>query len=359
LTNASIELGYEGSGQMTVSNGTVQGNIDVCGFDGFGTGAGTLTVAGGTVTGNVDVSFGESTGVGTVWLTGGQIINESTLYLGDQGIGQMTVSNGMLFTEGLEVGYFSGSQGTLTIAGGTNVLSSFVHVGRGGTKATVWMTGGLLYTTNDLTNIGDEGGVAQVIVSNGTWQSQRIRVGSSGEAICPLTLDGGTTTVSSNLQIGLFDCSATGIVTVAGGSLYVTNAAHNATLDVESGTFTLNGGTVVADIFVKTNPCASFIQTGGTLIVGGVTNPFSPLPFSITGIDKEGNNMRISWQTPGGITNVVQVTNGIGGNYATNFTDLSPEIILLPGSGSVITNYLDAGGATNFPAHYYRVRLVP
>jgi len=360
LTNTDVELGYDGSGEMTISNGTVQGDINVCGFDGLGGGVGTLTVAGGAVTGNVDISYGYGEGgsSGTVWLTGGQIINESTLYIGDSGIGQMTVSNGMLLTEGLEVGYFFGSQGTLTIAGGTNVLSSFVHVGRGGTKATVWMTGGLLFTTNDLTNIGDEGGVSQVIVSNGTWQSQRIRVGSSGEAICPLTLDGGTTTVSSNLQIGLFDCSATGIVTVAGGSLYVTNAAHNATLDVESGTFTLNGGTVVADIFVKTNPCASFIQTGGTLIVGGVTNLFSALPFSITGIDKEGNNMRISWQTPGGVTNVVQVANGVVGNYATNFTDLSPEIIL-PGSGIVTTNYLDVGGATNIPSRYYRVRLAP
>jgi hypothetical protein len=359
VTNAAVELGYAGGGEMTISNGTVQGSINVSGFDGQGTGVGTLTVAGGTVDGNVDVSFGQTNGVGTVWLTGGQIINESTLYLGDTGIGQMTVSNGTLFTEGLEVGYFSGSQGTLTVAGGTNVFSSFVHVGRGGTKATVWMTGGLLFTTNDLTNIGDAGGVAQVIVSNGVWQSQRIRVGSSGEAICTLTLDGGTTTVSSNLEIGLFDCGATGLVTVAGGSLYVTNATHNATLDVESGTLTLSSGTVVADILVKTNPCASITQTGGTLVVGGITNLVSPLPFSITAINQVGNNVRISWQTTGGVTNIVQFANGgPDGSYNTNFVDLAPQLIIT-GVGLTSTNFLDLGGATNKPARYYRVRLVP
>jgi hypothetical protein len=383
VTNAAVELGYEGSGEMMVSNGTVQGSINVCGFDGQGTGVGTLTVAGGTVDGNVDVSFSQTNGVGTVWLTGGQIINEDTLYLGDGGIGQMTVSNGTLVTDGLEVGFFSGSQGTLTIAGGTNVFSSFVHVGRGGTKATVWMTGGLLFTTNDLTNIGDAGGDAHVIVSNGVWQSQRIRVGSSGEAICTLTLDGGTTTVSSNLEIGLFGCGASGVVTVVGGSLYVTNAAHNAVLDVESGTFTLNSGTVVVDQFVMTNTCANFVRTGGTLIYGSAvlnpnldadgdgfanqeetqtgTDPLDPnsTPLHVASIIQQGNDVALAWRTTGGKTNVVQVAKGaVGGGYSNTFTDLSP--ILVPtGAGLITTNYLDVGGATNSPARFYRIRLVP
>jgi len=52
----------------------------------------------------------------------------------------------------------------------------------------------------------------------------------------------------------------------------------------------------------------------------------------------------------------VQATNGIGGNYATNFTDLSSQIILT-GSGNVTTNYLDMGVATNSPFRFYRVRL--
>ena len=33
--------------------------------------------------------------------------------------------------------------------------------------------------------------------------------------------------------------------------------------------------------------------------------------------------------------------------------------IAIPGSGDTVTNYLDAGGATNVPSRYYRIRLGP
>ena len=404
VSNAIIDLGYEGSGELTISNGTVQGNIDVSGLNGFGAGVGTLTVAGGTVSGNVDVAFTASGGSGNIWLKGGQIINDGTFYLGDQGTGQMTVSNGLFSTQGLEIGYFVGSQGTLTIAGGTNVLSSFVHVSRGGTTGTIWLNGGLVLATNDLTNIGDQGGFGQIIVSNGVWQSQRIRVGSSPEAVCLMTLDGGVTTVSSNLQIGLFDCSAAGTMTVDGGSLYVTNAQHAAVLEVETGTFTLNSGTVTVDQFIMTNACGSFVRTGGTLIYGtaildpngdadgdGIPNgyeqahgldPLDPTDaardddgdgqsnlqeylagtdphngasfFGVTSIVPTGSDLLIAWMTGGGRSNALQATTA--GSYATNnFADI---FIVTNAVGSA-TNYLDVGGATNFPTRFYRVRLVP
>ncbi len=81
--------------------------------------------------------------------------------------------------------------------------------------------------------------------------------------------------------------------------------------------------------------------------------------FCVTAISREGNDMRISWQTTGGLTNMVQATSGEpGGTYNTNFVDLLPQLII-NGIGPATTNYLDVGGATNFPARYYRVRLVP
>ena len=73
----------------------------------------------------------------------------------------------------------------------------------------------------------------------------------------------------------------------------------------------------------------------------------------------QGADIVITWTTAGGFTNVVQVTSGTGaGNYNTNFVDLSDPIII-SGSGDATTNYVDGGGATNIPARYYRVRLVP
>jgi len=79
----------------------------------------------------------------------------------------------------------------------------------------------------------------------------------------------------------------------------------------------------------------------------------------IASIMQSGNDIVLKWMTPGGTTNQLQVTSGAGGGYSTNgFTNLGPQMII-PGTGVVTTNYTDTGAATNKPARYYRVRLVP
>ena len=81
--------------------------------------------------------------------------------------------------------------------------------------------------------------------------------------------------------------------------------------------------------------------------------------FQILSVMPQINGVVISWKTGGGSTNVVQATSGdVGGNYATNFTDVS-GLIVIPGSGDATTNYLDSGALTNSPGRYYRIRLSP
>jgi PKD repeat protein len=90
------------------------------------------------------------------------------------------------------------------------------------------------------------------------------------------------------------------------------------------------------------------------------TNPTnSASGLHITSVVPSGSDVVITWSTAGGTTNVVQSTAGNGnGGYSTNFADLSGPIVIT-GSGDVITNYTDTGGATNVPSRYYRVRLAP
>jgi hypothetical protein len=76
-------------------------------------------------------------------------------------------------------------------------------------------------------------------------------------------------------------------------------------------------------------------------------------------IPTNSTDILLTWATTGGTTNVVQVNPGdVNGSYTTNFADLS-AFIIIPGSGNASTNYLDAGGATNLPSRYYRIRLQP
>jgi PKD repeat protein len=82
--------------------------------------------------------------------------------------------------------------------------------------------------------------------------------------------------------------------------------------------------------------------------------------FHITSVTRQNSDLRITWVTGLGRTNVVQATTGSpNGSYATNFTSISPLIILPPGSGDTTTNFSEPGGATNTPYRYYRIRLQP
>jgi hypothetical protein len=78
--------------------------------------------------------------------------------------------------------------------------------------------------------------------------------------------------------------------------------------------------------------------------------------FGITSITQISTNILVTWQTGPGRTNALERTAGAAGSFATNaFT----AIFTVTNTVSTATNYLDVGAATNAPAFYYRVRLVP
>ena len=85
------------------------------------------------------------------------------------------------------------------------------------------------------------------------------------------------------------------------------------------------------------------------------TNSVSAL--RITSIAREGDDVRVSWPTVICKSYALQTNSPLGsGSFATNnFSDL---FILTNAVGSS-TNRLDIGAATNSPARYYRVGLVP
>lgn len=89
-------------------------------------------------------------------------------------------------------------------------------------------------------------------------------------------------------------------------------------------------------------------------------NPTNPASlFRIISVVPQSNDVVVTWTTAGGHTNAVQAMAGdVNGDYSTNFTDISGPIIL-QGIGDMTTDYLDAGGSTNGPSRFYRVRLVP
>ena len=77
---------------------------------------------------------------------------------------------------------------------------------------------------------------------------------------------------------------------------------------------------------------------------------------AITDIQAIGNDIELTWQTFGNSTNVIQLAMPtIDGSYTDVFTDIGS--LFVPGSGLLITNWTDYGGATNFPTRYYRIHF--
>lgn len=108
-----------------------------------------------------------------------------------------------------------------------------------------------------------------------------------------------------------------------------------------------------AVIWTATDSCGNSASCTQDVIVLDATN------FCITSITAQGSDVLLAWIMPQGYTGFVQATSGdITGGYSNTFSDISTAIFV-PGNSFLTTNYLDVGDATNFPARYYRVRLVP
>ena len=89
-----------------------------------------------------------------------------------------------------------------------------------------------------------------------------------------------------------------------------------------------------------------------------ITAAFATNQFQVLSISRSVNDVDLGWNVAGSHDYIVQSTPGVNGSYSNNFTDLS-AIITIPGIGESTTNYVDVGGATNSPARYYRIRLLP
>jgi len=302
VTNGITYVGFLGTGQMTCSNSLVNlATLTVGASMGH---AGTLTLIGGTVTASGTLTIAEQPFTrGTVWVTGGELFTTNRpTYVGYSGVGQMTISNGTVQAYVTTVGSLTGSCGTLTIVGGTNLITGGCILGMGsGSTGTMWLVSGRIDGSVSNSIVIADQGVGNFTMSNGTARLRHISVGQNSGSSGTFTLTAGTittkigafggvgfslgSTVNSKamawIKGGQFDSSETDIAVAQSGtaSLTVSNGNVGArNLFVASaggsGTLTIAGGTscVYSDLTVGTT-CAA---TGVVLVTGGslfVTNP--------------------------------------------------------------------------------------
>jgi len=388
--NGDFFVGYFGSlNSLTISNGARVVN-----------GYGAVGETSGSISNNVLI-----TGPGSIW------INRNTnLYVGCYGS-----ANSLVITNGGRVNDDWGTIGfdvnsvfnQALVAGAGSIWSNstVVFVGDyGSSNSLVIRDGGLVSDYWGLMGEEDSANDNYVSVeSGGVWRNDQLAIGDWGSHNA-LNVDGGSVFVSTYMAVGYDPVYANNFVELLDGQIIVTNAAHNAVLEVYGGGMVQGGGTLWVDTLVITNAAAQFMYIGGTLAYrnliitpefdadsDGIPNgweqahgldPLNPddaaadndsdgmsnlqeylagtdpnnaaSRFAVTSLALTNGHVRVSWSAVGGKSYVVQTNSALG----TSFADASP-LITVPGTSETVTNYLDPGLVADNQARYYRVRLGP
>ncbi|OJV15698.1 MAG: hypothetical protein BGO12_15805 [Verrucomicrobia bacterium 61-8] len=248
--NLGFGVGASGKGTLTISGGTVTNTSNTTSYIGINDGGdGTVTVKGsgrwvnegptgllvGTYSGSegtLNVSengyvsaynsiLGSAQGShGTANISGGTWSNYQ-VNVGDQGIGDLTITGGQVSDTNGFLGYGATGVGTATVSGGSWEHSEELFVGMDG-KGTLTISGGDV--KDAFASVGEHAGsIGSVVVNSGSW------ITSGGLPVTggvPTMVIGNSGTGTSEINGGLvkdgigvlgYQASSSGTVTVSGG----------------------------------------------------------------------------------------------------------------------------------------------
>ncbi|MDY7010971.1 MAG: PEP-CTERM sorting domain-containing protein [Planctomycetota bacterium] len=309
-------IGMTAAGSVTVNLGSDLSSY--CGFIGYVPDA----------TGGVTVA-----GSGSTWTCCGSGCY-SGLHVGLYGYGTLNITGGGAVSNSTNgyIGYFPGSTGVVTVAGGgsTWTSSDYLYVGNYG-QGMLNITGGGA-VSNDYGCIGYEAGSAGLVTvagSSTTWtNSSNIFVGIYGQGTLNIT-DGGAVSNSGG-DIGYYTGS-TGVVTVAGGGSTWTNSSNIFVGISGQGTLNITGGGSVSNV----SGCIGYeAGSAGLVTVAGSGSTWNNSSNIFVGTYGQGK-LNI---TDGGV--VSNYSYGYIGRYSG-----STGVVTVEGGGSNWTNniYLYVG----------------
>lgn len=224
-----INLGVNGTGNLTISNANVQLGATAIGV----AGAGSLIVQS-----NVAITLGKTfLGLAAPYSSGTLSIDGAQISMPElhivQGTGTVNVAKGTLTVPVVSIGETNTANGRLNITGGTTLVSSSLTARSNAlASASISVTGGALLVTNATHS-------ATTIMNGGS-----LSLGAGVFATDNLILtNGGRVTALSNFLLGT-TAGVTNILALSGGTLILTNA----TLGLGNNGPTNGAGTGIASI---------------------------------------------------------------------------------------------------------------
>jgi len=379
INRGQIALNGIGSSLVVSNGGLVTDSYGYLGYYFGSSNTSALVTGAGSVWSNQqDLYVGNFSSSNSLVVSGGGLVNSANAFVGYDSSSNNSIivtDPGSLWSNRGPLGISSSAFNSLVISNGGQVINlaggffirdKIVLTGTG----SIWdsgilhFSGGSLlisnnaYLANSIAYAGFDSFNSNLqvrVADGGGWQNDALYIGYQGTSNSVVVAGGSVS--AANLVVGFAGTSCNSLLQVDSGSVVVTNATHNAVLEVRRGNLVLNGGTIQADVLVMTNSCASLVHTGGTLIVGSVV--LDPNAFRITSVIRQGNDINVSWLMGPGQSNSLQAATGdASGGYNTNgFTDIF--VVTNNPTAGTPTNYLDVSAGTNAPARYYRARLVP
>jgi T5SS/PEP-CTERM-associated repeat protein len=343
-TNDLFAVGRYGPGQLTLSNATTWlTNVSIGRHDGS---TGTLNVQGNAQVYLLDaLSIARfSNSVGHVLVTGGFLsVSNDLLWVGREGGGDLTISNGTVLALGSAVALSTVvtdsitllpvtnvPNGTLTLAGGSLVLSSNLLVGTDSiSTGQVSVVGGTLI-------IGGNGNAGYVSVGNGNFALNQGTV-TTGNLFLT-NRDGQFQFSSGFLQAG-------NIMVANGAPFVVGDGVHPATLQLQGGTFAFADGLVIS---------SNAIVKGCGAILGSINNQGTlatncgPAGVVITSASRTGTSVTVNFTTLAGSNHVLEYKNALSD---PSWSAILPGIV---GTGNP-ASLTDTNASV--PRRFYRIHL--
>jgi len=295
-----INLGVNGTGNLTISNANVQLGATAIGDSG----SGSLIVQSNVVItlGKTFLGLGAPHSSGILSIDGAQVSMPELHIV--QGTGMVTVANGTLAVPIVSIGDTNTATGALHINGGTTLISTSLTVSSNSSaSAGVSVSGGALNITNathTATTILNGG---SLLLAAGVFQTDNliltyggrvnstsnVRVGPTVGTTNTLTLSGGSTLILTNAALGLgnngtTNGAGTGIATItdatinvtrldlgsASGGLGLLTLQSNALLNVQSNLTVISGSLVATSSLTLGG--GSFTASNGLTQIGSSGN---------------------------------------------------------------------------------------
>ncbi|GEM_PF-3873674 len=260
----SLALGFGGTGHGTYRY--VDGSLDITNsllVGAFGTGwfyQGTFGAqTGPSLSLTQDLILGQQTGSFGYFIMDSGSLNVPDLIVGQSGTGEFTQTGGQVtLTGGLDIEEQSGSSGTVTLNGGTFGTSS-VDVG-----GLLHINGGAL-TSSGLVSVPNQAG-AQLRIQSGSLTTDSLNIGN---ATAGLSLLGGSLTVNSDTDFGLFSGEIIGPVQLSAPATLQINGTSEI---LNFGSVSLShAGAQLGATQLNVKDGGSLSMSAGTLSLGGLT----------------------------------------------------------------------------------------